>query len=241
MKGKKKNKATGGSSQGISPSQSIKTRLIAVILALVAVPLIISIVVNYISSLREADENAETMNLQAAQIVEGKFVDVMDQNMTAMQIAADAEDCVRYLMGSDEEREALYDTTLTFLKDTDDVFGDGNSTALTDKSGQQLVRTSGELLNISDREYFKKAVSGTPYVSDVLQDKATGQFIMTMIVPVYNVQEYIRELLKIHVKSQQTRKEYMIKFNEDDNIRRYVQDGNIEEAKIYIKKIIEEI
>ena len=55
------------------------------------------------------------------------------------------------------------------------------------------------------------------------------------------LQEYIRELLKIHVKSQQTRKEYMIKFNEDDNIRRYVQDGNIEEAKIYIKKIIEEI
>lgn len=186
MKGKKKNKATGGSSRGISPSQSIKTRLIAVILALVAVPLIISIVVNYISSLREADENAETMNLQAAQIVEGKFVDIIDQNMAAMQIAADAEDCVRYLMGSDEEREALYDTTLTFLKDTDDVFGDGNSTALTDKSGQQLVRTSGELLNIADREYFKKAVSGTPYVSDVLQDKATGQFIMTMIVPVFN-------------------------------------------------------
>ncbi|MBR1524198.1 MAG: hypothetical protein IJ641_07070, partial [Lachnospiraceae bacterium] len=72
-------------------THSIKTSLIGVILALVAVPLIISIAVNFISSMEEAVENAESLNLQAAEIIEGKFVGIIDQNMMTLQTAADAE------------------------------------------------------------------------------------------------------------------------------------------------------
>ncbi|RAP53272.1 MAG: hypothetical protein BZ137_07030 [Methanosphaera sp. rholeuAM130] len=53
------------------------------------------------------------------------------------------------------------------------------------------------------------------------------------------LQEYVRKLLKENVDSQKDRKEYMLKFNEDENVRELIQDGNIEEAKGYVKEIIE--
>lgn len=35
-----------------------------------------------------------------------------------------------------------------------------------DTNGHQIVRTSGKLADRSDREYFKKAISGEVYTSD---------------------------------------------------------------------------
>ncbi|MBQ8955681.1 MAG: HAMP domain-containing protein [Lachnospiraceae bacterium] len=167
-------------------THSIKTSLIGVILALVAVPLIISIAVNFISSMEEAVENAESLNLQAAEIIEGKFVGIIDQNMMTLQTAADAEDCIRYLDAQEADRDALEPITAIYLKDIDDSFGDGNSLALSDTTGQQLIRTIGEPVNVADREYFKKAVSGTIYMSDAMVSKSTNSYIFTMAVPVMN-------------------------------------------------------
>lgn len=55
------------------------------------------------------------------------------------------------------------------------------------------------------------------------------------------LQEYIRELLKEHVDSQEIRKEYMIRFNEDEVVNDLIKSGDIQEAKSYVKKIIDEI
>ncbi|AWX33130.1 bifunctional precorrin-2 dehydrogenase/sirohydrochlorin ferrochelatase [Methanosphaera sp. BMS] len=53
------------------------------------------------------------------------------------------------------------------------------------------------------------------------------------------LQEYVRELLKANVDSQQDRKEYMLKINEDERVRELIQNNDIDEAKRYVKEIIE--
>lgn len=55
------------------------------------------------------------------------------------------------------------------------------------------------------------------------------------------LQEYVRELLKTNVNSQQDRKDYMLKINEDEKIRELIQNNNLDEAKRYVKEIIEKI
>ena len=55
------------------------------------------------------------------------------------------------------------------------------------------------------------------------------------------LQEYIRSLLKIHVESQVDRKEYMIQFKNDDNIKEFISNNDIDSAKKYVKNFIEQI
>lgn len=55
------------------------------------------------------------------------------------------------------------------------------------------------------------------------------------------LQEYVRELLKENVDSQQDRKEYMLKINEDERVRVLIQNNDIDEAKRYVKEIIEKV
>ena len=55
------------------------------------------------------------------------------------------------------------------------------------------------------------------------------------------LQEYVRELLKENVDSQQDRKEYMLKINEDERVRELIQNNDIDEAKRYVKEIIEKV
>ncbi len=55
------------------------------------------------------------------------------------------------------------------------------------------------------------------------------------------LQEYVRELLKENVDSQQDRKEYMLKINEDERVREIIQNNDIDEAKRYVKEIIEKV
>lgn len=80
--------------------------------------------------------------------------------------------------------------------------------------------------------------SKSPLMAKTLRKKI--QSIITDEDVMYiQLQEHIRQLLKEHVNSQQERKEYMIKINEDETIHQLIQNGELEEAKNYVKKIID--
>ena len=73
--------------------------------------------------------------------------------------------------------------------DIDEILADGNSTIISGGNGEQMLRTVGDTVNIADREYYQKAMSGTIYVSDIQVSKSTGSRITTFAVPVYNEDE----------------------------------------------------
>lgn len=67
----------------------------------------------------------------------------------------------------------------------DATIGDGNSLIISDATGQQLLRTVGDCVNVADREYFIEAMKGNTYISDIQVSKSTGSRICTFAIPVY--------------------------------------------------------
>ncbi|WP_455645811.1 precorrin-2 dehydrogenase/sirohydrochlorin ferrochelatase family protein [Methanosphaera sp.] len=69
-----------------------------------------------------------------------------------------------------------------------------------------------------------------------IQEIITEEDIMNI-----ELQEYLRALLKEHVPNQETRKQYMISINSNSEIQELIKNGNLEEAKNYVKNIILDI
>jgi methyl-accepting chemotaxis protein len=59
------------------------------------------------------------------------------------------------------------------------------------------VYTNGTTLNISDRDYFKKAVSGEAAVSDPLLSKADGKLVLTYSVPIKSQDKVVGVLIAV--------------------------------------------
>ncbi|MBO6215313.1 MAG: cache domain-containing protein, partial [Lachnospiraceae bacterium] len=52
----------------------------------------------------------------------------------------------------------------------------------------QLLRSSGDPVDVSDREYYKQAMNGSVYVSDIQVSKSTGDRMATFAVPVFDAE-----------------------------------------------------
>ena len=170
----------------ISVKDSIKTKLIAVMILVAAIPLLIAVIVSYNSSTSKALEDAKKAQEYQAWYIESEFTGLIDKNVAAMKAFAAAPSTITYLQDPDAgviPDEAM----LAMMLSIDDFMGDGNPTCIAGKTGMQLIRTVGDCVDISEREYYKQAMSGTPiYVSDVIVSKSTGARQITIAVPVFD-------------------------------------------------------
>ena len=71
-----------------------------------------------------------------------------------------------------------------YLITLNDHLGDGNDIIVEDATGQQIVRTSGNLVNVGDRDFFKEAMTGKEVISDVLISRATGLKVVILAIPI---------------------------------------------------------
>ena len=55
-----------------------------------------------------------------------------------------------------------------------------------DQQGEQIVRTSGKLGNRADREYFKQAIQGKTFLTDIYISATTKQPTITIASPIYD-------------------------------------------------------
>ena len=148
---------------------------------------VVLLLISYNAIMNKAIEDAETANLLACGQIEAEFAGTIDENMAAIKTLAGTASVIDYLEGkedapSDEE-------IMESLKDLDEIFNDGNATAISDATGQQIFRSVGEAVNVADREYFTTAMDGKDYVSDVIVSKSSGSRIITLSTPVYNADE----------------------------------------------------
>ena len=179
MRGKEKTRSN------ISFKNSIKTKLIAIILAIAIIPLTLAVIVSYVTSTSKAKADAQDSLEWQAWYMEDLFSKMIDKNVIAMQTLSTSPATINYLQspGTSIPHEVMLES----LKKIDDSLADGNGTILSGTDGMQLLRTVGNCVDISDREYYKQAMSGTPvYVSDVQVSKSTGSRIITIVVPVFD-------------------------------------------------------
>lgn len=148
--------------------------------ALVAVPLVLSIIISVVNTRSSGTDNAEVINDAQSHIVEQSILAVVDKNLTALQSLATSPATEAYVAGDKSDEAKILDQ----MKSIDSMMDDGNSTVITGGDGKQLLRTIGDLVEVSDREYFKQGMLGEVFISDVQVSKSTGSNIVTFAVPV---------------------------------------------------------
>ena len=170
---------------GIALKDSIKFKLIFIMGALVIVPLLISVIVSSYNTMREGKENAIALNKAEASIIEGEIFVTLEESVKSIQTLANSPSTVDFVMknGNDLTLQTQVKKQLIAL---DEMLGDGNTTVITGPKGMQLLRAKGDLVDVSEREYFTQAMSGKIYVSDINVSKTTGARIVTFAVPIYN-------------------------------------------------------
>ncbi len=170
-----------GNSKGLN---SVKTRLILVMMAVVVIPLVISIVVSYASSINKGLEDAMTINDSQAKIIEESFMASIDQQLRSLQAIADSPYTIEYIKNAQTRDDAQM---IAYIAKVNENYNDGNAIVISDVNGQQLVRDDGgKLSDIHERDYFQGAVKGQVFLSSILISKATGSRIIIPAVPVYD-------------------------------------------------------
>lgn len=170
-----------GNGKGLN---SVKTRLILVMMAVVVIPLVISIVVSYASSINKGLEDAMTINDSQAKIIEESFMSSIDQQLRSLQAIADSPYTIEYIKNAQTRDDAQM---IAYIAKVNENYNDGNAIVVSDVNGQQLVRDDGgKLSDIHERDYFQGAVKGQVFLSSVLISKATGSRIIIPAVPVYD-------------------------------------------------------
>ena len=168
----------------VSFRDSIKTKLLLVMVLITAIPLIISSIVSYNTARAKAIADAQDSLEWQAWYLEDSFSKIIETNMAAMKTLAEAPSTIAYLndpSGATVPEENM----MTQLHGVDDFLADGNGTCITNAEGMQILRSKGDCVDVADREYFKQAMSGQMYVSDLIVSKSTGKRQITIAVPVY--------------------------------------------------------
>ena len=123
------NKQGKESSHSISFMDSIKTKLILLMALLVAVPLIIAILVSYNSSTRKDKADALKLLAANAKIIETKFSEVMNENISSLETFATAPSTVNYMQKAEigEEPSIPGFVMLAHMNRINDIINDGNN------------------------------------------------------------------------------------------------------------------
>lgn len=171
---------------GKKRTKSIRVTLIVIMALLVAVPVVLLTIVSAANTVTQGKDAANEVNRAQAAIVHESLENIFEKNIEAIKVIASSPLTISFLEGSVSD-DSVADAILGQMLKIDESMADGNSTALSDATGQQLLCTVGKTVNVAEREYFKEPMAGAEYyISDMIVSKSTGTAIATFSVPVYN-------------------------------------------------------
>ena len=184
---KKQGKPSGNTAKAVK--SSIKTQLSLAMVLILAIPLIFVIIVSAAMTRSNSLEDIDAYNTAKSEAIESHIVSIMDQNMRSLQAFAAAPSTIVFITDANGQTNSGSDLKSSLLKQMqtiDEALADGNATIITGNKGMQLLRTVGDCVDVSDREYYKQCMTGTPYVSDIQVSKSTGERICTFAIPVFS-------------------------------------------------------
>jgi methyl-accepting chemotaxis protein len=157
--------------------------MVLLMIILVALPVISITLISTLTSRSSSISQIEELNDAQASVIEESIETIVAQNMHTLCAFANSPATISYLSGhieADAEKHLL-----DYISRINDDFKDDNAIALSGTDGMQKLRSDNEApVDISDREYFKAAISGSQYVSDIQISKSSGKRIATLACPV---------------------------------------------------------
>ncbi|MCR4999984.1 MAG: methyl-accepting chemotaxis protein [Lachnospiraceae bacterium] len=160
---------------------SVKTKLIAIMLAVAIVPLTVAVTINYVSSTSKAKEDAQESIMTQAKLLSSEFSTVVTNTEKSMDALAAAPAMIEYMQGNTE----LAPTVKAHMQRVNSTFNDENSIVLSNDKGDMVLRSDdAKLSSISDRGYWQDAMKGNHAVSNVVVSASTHSRNICVAVPV---------------------------------------------------------
>lgn len=170
-------------------TSSIKGQLAVTMIAVVAIPLLIVIIVSAAMTRSKSLQDIDDYNTAKAEAIESHIASVLDQNVKALQAFAAAPSTIMFVETANGTSDNPADLSADILKNMqtiDQSLNDGNITIISGAKGMQILRSDGgDLVDMSDKENYQKGMAGTIYVSN-LQVAAGGDLICNFTVPIYD-------------------------------------------------------
>lgn len=160
---------------------SIKTKLILAMVATAAIPLLVSTAISYNTSTSNAKYTAKEQNEWSAWYLQSELNTIFSKGESALYSIAAAQDTVEFFTTGENA-----DTVRYQMQYVNKVIGDGNEITLVDTNGQMILRSDDRpLSNVADRDYFKGAMSGKTFASEIMVSSSTKLRSICLAVPVY--------------------------------------------------------
>lgn len=161
---------------------SIKSKLIFLLVFIGMLPLLITMAYTSYNTVNSAFQFAEHELKVTNELIEKEIFAMMGNNFTALRLLAVNPSVQEYLTVPPENRNP---NMKALVENANALFKDESNIVITGNDGQQLVRSDkGKLVNLQERDYFKAAMRGEEYVSEVIVSKTTGKAITVIEVPV---------------------------------------------------------
>ncbi|WP_026526997.1 methyl-accepting chemotaxis protein [Butyrivibrio sp. VCD2006] len=162
---------------------SVRPKLISTMILICMVPLVIILVINYQSSMSKSLADAKDINMYKAGVVEKSYMQYIEEMVIGLETIATNPGTISFMQRSEELRDI--EPMQLWLQDVESELQGDSSIVLTQPDGNQVVRSSGELQNIADRDYFQRCIKdGKTFISEVYASKSNGSatiFIITGI------------------------------------------------------------
>ena len=160
---------------------SVKTKLIIIMMLIAAVPLMVAVIISYITSTNKAKADAMDNLASQASFLQAEVSNTFTKTETALEAFASSPATIDYLKGNTSIQADLKKQMQTI----NESFGDSNNIVLSNVSGQMLLRSDdSKLSDISERTYFQKALAGEKNVSDIFVSASTNSRDICYAVPV---------------------------------------------------------
>ncbi len=162
---------------------SVKTKLISIMLLIAIIPLVVAVVISYVGSTNEAKEAAKQNLDWQAKYIESEIDKALSKSETALSSFAASSQVVSFIKGEEVDSHLVKNMMISI----NEKFGDDNTIVLSNANGDMILRSdAGNLTNIAERDYFKNAMAGKTYVSNVFVSSVTKTRNFCVAVPVYD-------------------------------------------------------
>ena len=163
---------------------SIKTKLILVMALTVVIPVVALTIVSMIIAVNQGVANVNEVNEAQAGLLAEQMETIYRKNIETIRTLANTPD-VRKFIEEGAQDEALKESIHQQMVAIDESMADGNSMAISDADGQQQIRSTGNCVNVAEREYFQAPMKGaSEYIGDLMISKSTGSAMISFAVPI---------------------------------------------------------
>lgn len=169
----------------------IRTRLFLMLLVTSLVPLLLFSCLSVASFISNSEKSTYQLNEGKLKTAATEINGMIDKYIDTLHI----------IVSQPAVRNFDLTGTKEILVNAANVVNSDLNLALSNSEGQQLVKNNDDgLTNVSQREFFQKAMSGVEeYVSDILVSKVTGELVVVFSAPVRDMNNNIAGVLQASI------------------------------------------